>query len=92
MAAIYLKHPIHGAKVATMELEAIYDEGNGWVRFDPSLPVAPKAVEITPPHAPEAPQGDAKALRVAYTAKFGKKPYMGWDAATLRSKLEGGDL
>ena len=35
MAAIYLKHPIHGAKVATMDLEAEYDEQNGWVRYNP---------------------------------------------------------
>ena len=34
MPIIYLKHPIHGAKVATMELEAVYDEQNGWVRYN----------------------------------------------------------
>lgn len=33
MAVIYLKHELHGAKVATMEEEAIYDETNGWVRY-----------------------------------------------------------
>lgn len=38
MAAIYLKHPIHGAKVATMEMEAEYDESNGWVRYNPEMP------------------------------------------------------
>lgn len=32
---IYLKHPIYGTKVASMELEAVADEKNGWVRFDP---------------------------------------------------------
>ena len=36
MAVIYLSHPVHGAKVATMEAEAEYDEQNGWVRFDPT--------------------------------------------------------
>ena len=35
MAVIYLRHPIHGAKVATMDLEAEYDEQNGWERFEP---------------------------------------------------------
>ena len=35
MALIYLKHSIHGAKIATMELEAEYDEQNGWVRYNP---------------------------------------------------------
>lgn len=33
MAIIYMSHPVHGAKVATMELEAVYDEENGWTRY-----------------------------------------------------------
>jgi hypothetical protein len=36
---IYLTHPIHGAKVATMELEAEADEKNGWTRYNPTTPV-----------------------------------------------------
>jgi hypothetical protein len=44
MPNIYLKHPIHGAKVATMELEAKCDEQNGWVRYNPDEPV--QEVEI----------------------------------------------
>jgi len=39
---IYLKHPIHGAKVATMHLEAEADEENGWVRYNPDTPSAPE--------------------------------------------------
>jgi hypothetical protein len=35
MAEIYLMHPKHGVKIATMEMEAQYDESHGWVRFDP---------------------------------------------------------
>ena len=35
---IYLKHSIHGAKVATMELEAEADEKNGWVRYTLDTP------------------------------------------------------
>jgi len=38
MPVIYLKHPVHGVKVATMELEAAYDESNGWVRYNPEMP------------------------------------------------------
>lgn len=34
MAVIYLSHPRHGVKVATMELEAQADEASGWVRID----------------------------------------------------------
>jgi hypothetical protein len=33
---IYLKHPIHGTKVATLEAEADADKENGWVEFDPT--------------------------------------------------------
>jgi len=32
---IYLKHPVHGVKIASLEAEAKADEKNGWVRFDP---------------------------------------------------------
>ena len=38
MAVIYLKHPLHGAKVATLEMEAAYDEKNGWVQYNPDTP------------------------------------------------------
>jgi hypothetical protein len=33
MPLIYLAHPRHGMKVATMDLEAQQDEGNGWTRI-----------------------------------------------------------
>ena len=48
MPIIYLKHPIHGAKVATMEMEAEYDEQNGWVRYNPdeTKPVVVQEAEI----------------------------------------------
>jgi hypothetical protein len=36
---IVLIHPIHGAKVATMELEIEMDEKNGWTRYNPDTPV-----------------------------------------------------
>jgi hypothetical protein len=35
MATIYLSHPVHGAKVAIMDLEAEADERNGWTRYNP---------------------------------------------------------
>jgi hypothetical protein len=34
MPIIYMTHPVHGAKVATMELEAVADEQNGWTRYN----------------------------------------------------------
>ena len=35
---IYLRHPIHGTKVASMDLEAENDEQNGWVRYTLDTP------------------------------------------------------
>jgi len=43
---IYLKHPIHGAKVATMHLEAEADEENGWVRYNLDTPSEPEAAPV----------------------------------------------
>lgn len=45
---IYLRHPLHGNKVATSDLEASADADNGWVRFDPSAPVV-EAPAAPPP-------------------------------------------
>ena len=49
---IYLKHFIYGTKVATMELEAIYDEKNGWVRYTLDTPTD-EPVEAAPVNALE---------------------------------------
>ena len=35
---IYLKHPIHGTKVAISDVEADYDEQNGWKQYNPATP------------------------------------------------------
>jgi hypothetical protein len=45
MPIIYLKHPIHGSKVATMEAEAEHDEAQGWERYE--LDTQPAVVEET---------------------------------------------
>ena len=42
MPIIYMKHPIHGTKIATMEAEAEYDEQNGWRRYTPGEPDEPE--------------------------------------------------
>jgi hypothetical protein len=39
MAVIYMSHLVHGAKVATMEEEALADEKNGWTRYTLDTPV-----------------------------------------------------
>jgi len=38
MPIIYLKHPVHGTKVANMEAEAENDEQNDWVRYTLDTP------------------------------------------------------
>jgi hypothetical protein len=46
MAAIYLVHDVHGAKVAISEEEAIYDEDFGWTRYNPDEPVKASVNEM----------------------------------------------
>lgn len=48
MAEIYLFHPKHGVKIATMEMEAQYDEQNGWTRFDPEDMIEDEPVAVEP--------------------------------------------
>ena len=38
MAMIYLEHPDHGRKIASMEAEAEFDEKHGWTRYNPDAP------------------------------------------------------
>jgi hypothetical protein len=45
MPIIYLKHPDHGNKIATMEAEAEFDEQNGWVRYTLDTPSISEEVE-----------------------------------------------
>lgn len=35
---IYLEHPVHGRKIATLEAEATADEAAGWTRYTPGKP------------------------------------------------------
>jgi len=44
---IYLQHPIHGRKIASMEAEAEFDEQNGWVRYNPDTPSEPEEAANT---------------------------------------------
>jgi len=57
MAEIYLMHHKHGVKIATMEMEAQYDEQNGWVRFDPE-DLHDEVIEEVVEEAVEAPADD----------------------------------
>ncbi len=46
MPVIYMKHEIHGAKVANMEQEAVADEKNGWVRYTLDTPSEEEAAPV----------------------------------------------
>jgi len=43
---IYLKHPIFGPKIAISDLEAEYDEKNGWARYNPEMPASEPEPEV----------------------------------------------
>jgi hypothetical protein len=38
MAITYLKHEIHGTKIAYMEAEVEADAQNGWIEYNPDTP------------------------------------------------------
>lgn len=48
---IYMRHPVHGTKVAVSEAEAVADEKNGWTRYalDSTPQVVEPAAEVTLP-------------------------------------------
>jgi hypothetical protein len=45
---IYLRHPVHGTKVASIDMEAEYDERNGWERYEPYVEPAGEDVVEDP--------------------------------------------
>ena len=42
---IYMRHPVHGNKIAIAEAEAVYDETNGWERYDVGALLRPSPPE-----------------------------------------------
>jgi hypothetical protein len=56
MGVFYLKHPVHGAKVATSVQEVAYDAKSGWVEFDPTASVEPINVFAKPAARRRAPK------------------------------------
>jgi len=59
---IYLKHPVHGRKIATMEQEAEADEKNGWSRYNPDMPAPVSEPELEP-------EVNALGIKRKYTRK-----------------------
>jgi hypothetical protein len=54
MAVIYLKHDVHGTKVAIAEDEAVADEKHGWKRFSPGAAMPLEKVYTEPTPAPDS--------------------------------------
>lgn len=55
---IYLKHPVHGTKVACSDIEADHDKRNGWSEYNPDEEIRfrkrsnPESAKIPEPSAP----------------------------------------
>ena len=56
MAVIYLKHELHGTKVAVAEEEAAADEKNGWARYEAGVLLTPQVASVELPEPAEAPR------------------------------------
>lgn len=41
MAVFYMKHPVHGTKVACSDIEVSYDQSKGWSQYDPNIAEVP---------------------------------------------------
>ena len=39
---VYLRHPVHGTKIATLELEVEHDKEHGWCEYDPEAFIEPE--------------------------------------------------
>lgn len=92
MAVIYLSHPIHGNKVACMDLEAEADEKNGWKRYNPGTLLTPvKAAPVVEAKFPTLEEAEIDVLRELWAKKFGKAPHHKKSAEKLRQELTNGD-
>lgn len=69
MAVIYLKHPVHGHKVACSDIEADHDENHGWERYTVDTPIIQEfVVEETEVEAAPANTLEVKTRRRKTTA------------------------
>jgi hypothetical protein len=84
---IYLRHPNHGTKVAVSEMEAAYDESNGWRRF--SLDTVAVHADVTIEDSEGADCGDSSLdnLRSAFELKFGRRPDLRWKSDRLTREI-----
>ena len=38
----YLRHPVHGTKIATLDMEVEHDKALGWIEYDPEAFIEPE--------------------------------------------------
>jgi hypothetical protein len=63
MPNIFLQHPVHGAKIATSDLEVKYDMDNGWL-IKTALSAADEPEDVEPvANALEQPKRRARRAR-----------------------------
>lgn len=92
MPVIYMKHPVHGSKVAISHLEVEEDEKNGWEVYNPDTLLTPiEAAQTEEAKKPTLEEVEIDVLRELYTEKFGKAPHHKKTAETLRKELGNGD-
>ena len=88
MPIIYMKHPVHGSKVAISHLEAEEDEKNGWEVYNLDTLLTPfEAAPIVEAKKPTLEEVEIDVLRELYVEKFGKVPHHKKTAETLRKEL-----
>lgn len=76
MAVIYLKHKVHGNKVARSEVEAAADRANGWEDYKPS----------TAPAKPAAPKNESIAAELAAALERAEKAEKALAEAEAKAK------
>ena len=65
MPNIFLQHPVHGAKIATSDLEAQHDMENGWYESDSEMSAdeATEPQDVAVLNALEQPKRRARRVR-----------------------------
>jgi hypothetical protein len=77
----YEKHPVSPERKAALRAQ-------GYKIIDARFAPAEQEAEAERSEDAAADQADAMAsLRVEYERALGKKPFMGWDAETLKAKI-----
>lgn len=80
-AGDYFEASKRDAKVLAAVKRADYAPGN---RMPSNVPPIPEGLKK---QVEQQDGEEIKGLREQYASKFGKRPYMGWDAETIRQKL-----